>query len=528
MPMLKKLKLFFSLFCICCLFLASGCGSKQATAIPKDALSYVLDSEPSTLDPVMTFSLTESTLELALYDGLTRIDAHNRPQPALAQSWTLSPDGLTYIFKLRPQIQWSDGTPITAEDFVFSWLRALAPTTASSNAYMLYNIKNAEAYNSGKAKATDVGVQALDKQTLKVTLAAPAPYFLELTSFHCFYPVPKHKLAQSTQAWGSNEQDLVSSGPFKLVHWNHGNEITLVKNEKYWNAAAVKPNYLRLPISSSNSTRLNLVESKMADMMLTPPTADEERLAKSGLLHIFPQLGTSYYVFNVQKPPFNNKEVRKAFALALQRQDLLKYVVRGGSTPAFAFVPPTIQANNVDFRQEGGNLITEDIPAAQATLQQAYKGEPITLLFDNSDRSRMIAEAVQALWKKNLGVQVALTNQESKVFFDSREHGNYQVACANWIADFADPINFLQVFSGSTNDAQYHNPAYEKIIKNILAETDVTKRTQLLHQAEKILFDDYVLIPIYYTAQTAVMNPALQGVTVLPMGPIDFINAYRK
>ena len=301
-----------------------------------------------------------------------------------------------------------------------------------------------------------------------------------------------------------------------------------MKNEKYWNAAAVKPATLRMPISESNSTRLNLVESGMADMMLAPPTADEKRLAEAKMLKIYPQLGTSYYVFNVQKAPFNNKEVRKAFALAFERQNLLQYVVRGGKTPAYAFVSPAIFTNGKDFRAEGGNLIKEDVTAAKAALAKAYKGEPVTILYSNTEMNRMIAEAVQAMWKKNLGITVELMNQEKKVFFDSREHGNYQVACADWIADFADPINYLQVFSDEANDAQYHNPAYNKLIQKILQEADADKRIALMHQAEKMLFDDYVLIPIYYTTNTAVLNPQLQGITVLPMGPIDFINAYRK
>lgn len=506
----------------------AGCGGGDKAANDKAAVSFVLNSEPASLDPAVTYGLGESTVELAMYEGLTRMDDKNQPQPALAESWEVSADGTVYTFKLREGITWSDGTAITANDFVYSWLRALSPELATSNAYMLFNIKNGEEYNSGKVQADAVGVKAIDDRTLQVELTGPAPYFLGLTAFHCFYPVPKALAEKDQTAWASNGEGLLSSGPFKVVSWNHSNEIVLEKNDKYWNAADVKPQTVKMPISESNTTALTLVENGTADMMLQPPSADEKRLRDSGLYQVYPQLGTSYYVFNVKKAPFDKLEVRKALALAIQRQQLIDNVVKNGAKPAYAFVAPEIMANDKDFREEGGNLAVEDIEAAKAALKASgYNNEPITLLTNNSDTNKMLAEAVQAMWKANLGINIELTSQENKVFYDSREHGEYQIACANWIADFADPINFLQVFSDAVNDAQYHNPVYDGLIKQIMQENNPAVRNQLMHQAEKILFDDCVLIPIYYTSNPAAVNSKLKGLITSPMGTIDFIHVYK-
>lgn len=509
--------------------MVTGCSNSKTENLPKDAISYCLSAEPASLDPTVTYGIEESIVQLALFEGLTRMDSDNRPQPALAKGWDISQDGMVYTFHLRDGICWDDGTPITAQDFEYSWLRAIDPELASANAYMLFNIKGAEDYNSEKASRESVAIKAIDDKTLQVELTAPAPYFIDLMAFHVFYPVPKHKVTAKSTPWGSDGEDIVGCGPFKLYRWSHSNEIVLIKNEKYWNASDVKPQCLRMPISASASTRLNLLECNMIDLMLQPPSADEKRLADSGLLQVYPQLGTAYYVFNVQKAPFNNKDVRKAFALAIERQQLISNVFHGNKAAAYAFVPPGINIDAVDFRNEAGDLIKEDVAEAQRLLASTgMANAPVTILYNNGDTQRMIAEAIQRMWKDNLGIDAELAVQETKVFYDTREHGDYQVACANWVADFADPINFLQVFSDEVNDAQYHNPVYDQLIKDILKESNPVKRKDKLHQAEKMLFDDCVFIPIYYTSQLAVANPKLKGIGILPMGPIDFIHAYRE
>lgn len=523
---MKKLLLLLS--CLLTAVLFSGCGIQHP-----DTVSYVLEAEPSRLDPAMTTALVESNVELQIFEGLTRLDDDDVPQPALAESWDISPDGKTYTFHLRPGIEWSDGTPITAGDIEYSWKRVVDPDVASENAYMLFCIDKAEDYFNKKAPADAVGVKAVDDRTLVVRLKEPTPYFLNLTAFHCYYPVPRKLVEAKPDTWAADADGMICSGPYKIVSWNHSSEIEVVKNDRYWDAGSVILDHLDFPISDSQATRLTLVESNQANMTVEPPPADQERLEQMGLYKIAPYLGAYYYVFNVQKKPFDDVRVRKAFALAVQRQGLMKYIVRGEKEAAYAWVPPGLKdkATGRDFRKEGGNLIAEDPAKARQLLKEAGYDDQhplpeVTLLFNTNEMHKAVAEAMQAMWKENLGVDVNIINQESKVFMATRAQGDYQLARASWIADYIDPMTFLDVFADDENDAQYHNPAYNALIAKAKASNDERQRMAYLHEAEQMLFDDCVIIPLYYTTQPYVAQPYIRGYHWSPLGLVDFKKAY--
>lgn len=519
-------KLWILLMCLLMLVL-SGCGTEK-----NDTVSYALEAEPASLDPAMTTGLAEANVQAELFEGLTRLDRDNQPQPALAERWDISPDGKTYTFHLRPGITWSDGTPITAHDFVYSWMRVIDPAVASPNAYMMFIIDGAEAFSKKQGSAEDVGIKAPDDRTLQVRLKNPTAYFLNLTSFHCYYPVPEARVRANPDTWAANAGGFVGCGPFTLEKWIHSSEITVKKNPAYWDAGHVRSDYLDFPISESQSTRLTLVESGQANMMVEPPPAEQQRLESLGLYQVAPYLGTYYYVFNTQKAPFDDVRVRKAFALAMEREGLVKHIVRGRKEAAYAWVPPGMKnpATGQDFRKEGGNLQEENAEQAQQLLKEAGYDEShqpeVTILFNTNEMHKAVAEAVQAMWKKNLGVQVELTNQEAKVYLASRTQGNYQVARASWVADYADPMTFLDVFADEDNDAQYHNEAYLDRVRKAKEEKDPGLRMQYMHQAEQILFDDCVLIPIYYTTQPFVVQPYVKGYHWSPLGLIDLKEAY--
>ena len=519
-------KLWILLMCLLMLVL-SGCGTEK-----NDTVSYALEAEPASLDPAMTTGLAEANVQAELFEGLTRLDRDNQPQPALAERWDISPDGKTYTFHLRPGITWSDGTPITAHDFVYSWMRVIDPAVASPNAYMMFIIDGAEAFSKKQGSAEDVGIKAPDDRTLQVRLKNPTAYFLNLTSFHCYYPVPEALVRANPDTWAANAGGFVGCGPFTLEKWIHSSEITVKKNPAYWDAGHVRSDYLDFPISESQSTRLTLVESGQANMMVEPPPAEQQRLESLGLYQVAPYLGTYYYVFNTQKAPFDDVRVRKAFALAMEREGLVKHIVRGRKEAAYAWVPPGMKnpATGQDFRKEGGNLQEENAEQAQQLLKEAGYDEShqpeVTILFNTNEMHKAVAEAVQAMWKKNLGVQVELTNQEAKVYLASRTQGNYQVARASWVADYADPMTFLDVFADEDNDAQYHNEAYLDRVRKAKEEKDPGLRMQYMHQAEQILFDDCVLIPIYYTTQPFVVQPYVKGYHWSPLGLIDLKEAY--
>lgn len=509
------------------------CGAGCSTVTRPDTVEYVLEAEPSRLDPAMTTTLPENNVELQIFEGLTRLDKENIPQPALAKRWEISADGKTYTFHLRDGIQWSDGTPITAADFEYSWKRVVDPDIASENSYLMFPVKNAEKYFKKKVTAEEVGVKALDDKTLQVRLENPTAYFLNLTAFHCYYPVPKKLVEANPDSWAANAEGMVSCGPFKITKWIHSSEIYFEKNENYWDASQVKLTHMEFPISDSQATRLTLVESNQANMTGEPPVADQNRLEQMGLYKIAPYLGAYYYVFNVTQPPFDDVRVRKAFALSVRREQLVNNIVRGKKIPAYAWVPYDIKnpVTGKDFREEGGNLITEDQEQARQLLQEAgYDKEhplpPVTILFNTSELHKAVAEAIQEMWKGSLGVQATLMNQESKVFIATRTKGDYQVACASWIADYIDPMSFIEVFSDEENDAQYHNPEYNALVKQAKETVDPQIRLQAMHKAEEILFRDCVIIPIYYTTQPYVAQPYIKGYYCSPLGLVDFKEAY--
>lgn len=511
----------------------SGCGQEKYLD-KSDSISYVLEQEPSSLDPAKSTTLPESTVELQIFEGLTRMDEQDQPKPAAAEKWTVSPDGTIYTFTLRKGMTWSNGDPVTAKDFEYAWKRALNPKVGANNAYMLYVLKNGEEYFKGKASVDDVGVKALDDLTLQVTLNAPTSYFLGLTAFHAYYPVPQKVVEENPDNWATNAKTIVGNGPFIMTEWKHSGEMRFKKNATYWDAKAVKLAGMDWPISESQSTRLSLVEGGEADMMVEPPVADQARLTEKGIFKVVPALGTYYYVFNVTAPPLDNPDVRKALTMVINRKDIVDNVVHGGKTPAFSFVPPGLKnpATQQDFRSEGGNYIQENVERAKQLLTKAGYGPShplpkIVILFNTNEMHKAIAEAIQATWKEKLGIEVELQNQESKVFLSNREQGNYMVARASWIGDYADPQTFLDVFSDPTNDAQYHNEVYNDLMRKVAVTQDIGSRMKSLHEAENILFQDNVIMPIYYTTEPFVTTGEITDYHWSVLGTVDFKKAYR-
>lgn len=510
--------------------LGTGCRKSGSN---EPVFRYALEAEPATLDPAKSTAIPESLVELQIFEGLTRLDAKDQPVPGVAEKWDVSADGLTYVFYLRANAKWSNGEPVTAQDFEFAWKRAVSPELAAENAYMLFPVKNAQAYNEKKAAADQVGVKAVNERTLEVTLEKPTAYFLSLTAFHAFYPIHQKTVAAAPDKWAADIKTLIGNGPFKITNWVHSGKIEFAKNDQYWDATAVKLKKMEWPISDSQTTRLALVENNQADMMVEPPVVEHDRLTQAGLLKISPYLGVYYYVFNTQKAPFDNPKVRKAFAMAISREALVKNVVKGGKQPAYAWVAPGLvnPATGKDFRQEGGNYASEDAAQARKLMAEAGypdgKGlPPVTLLFNTSELHKSIAEAVQEMWKKNLGVAVTLTNQESKVFLESRTQGAFQIARASWVGDYADPMTFMDVFKDPGNDAKYISPAYNRLIEQAQSTNDQKIRMQAMHDAEKLLFDDTVIIPIYYTTQPFVAKPYVKGYFWSVLGLADFKTAF--
>lgn len=498
-------------------------------------LRYAIGGEPESIDPRKSTSIAAANIQAQLFEGLTALDANHTPVPAVAETWSVSADGLTYTFQLRRNARWSNGDLVTARDFEYAWKSALSPDLASSYAYQLFYLRNGEAYNQQKATADQVGVRALNDYTLEVLLERPTSYFLTLTSFHTFYPVHM-KTVEANPRWAGNAADVVGNGPFKLVKWVHDSKMELVKNDQYWDKAKVKLDKIEVVLVDAAPTILTMFESGQLDMAENVPIAEIPRLLQENKLKVFPYLGTYYYAFNLQQAPFDNLNVRKALTLAVDRAAIVNKITRGGQKPAFAIVPQGLKDSQPaeDFRQIGGDYFSDnDIGMAQKLLAAAgYPGgaglPPITLLYNTSESHKAIAEAIQEMWRKNLGIQVNLVNQEWKVFVDNLEKHNYQVARDGWVGDYPDPMTFLDLFESTSgnNVPGYSNGEYDRVIRMAKNTQNQSVRMQALHIAEKMLMEDAIIMPLYFYTNTVLIKPNVKGYGRSIMGTVSFKEAY--
>ena len=508
----------------------AGCTGTSSDGM---VIRYNVGTEPETMDVHLSTGIPEASIMLQIYEGLTRMDADGNPQPALAKSWDISPDGREYTFYLH-ETKWSNGEPVTAQDFVWSWKRALSPALAADYAYMLYAISGAEAYNSGTGSPGRVMVVAEDELTLKVTLEGPTPYFLSLVAFKTYYPLHRPTVEADSDGWHLNVDTIIGNGPFKLTKWS-GGQMEFLPNEHYYDAEAVKADKLIFTMVENESTELTMFETGEIDMTHTVPGPEIPRLEASSEFHILPYLGTYYYMFQTEKAPFDDVRVRKALAMAIDRKAITDNVTRGGQMPAFAYVPPGVpEPDGSDFRANGGNYVTEDIAAAQELLAEAGfpngEGFPaFEILYNTSEMHKMIGEAIQEMWKVNLGIQnVTLVNQEWGSYLDARDEGNFTVARAGWIGDYNDPNTFLDMWltGGGNNNSRFSNEEFDRLVSECLIESNPSIRMDKLHRMEDILMEEMPIMPVYYYTQPAMISSKLKDVVSIIIGGVDFKSAY--
>jgi len=515
----------------------TGDQAAPAPPPPPQIVRYNLGTEPETYDSAKATGQPEFTCINAVFEGLVRLDANYMPQPAMAESWDVSADQLEWTFHLRDGVVWNDGTPVTADDFKYAWLRVLNPETAADYAYQLYYIKNGMAYNDGAVGPEEVGIEAVDDQTLKVTLESAAPYFLSLMAFPTYFPVPQHVVEQN-ETWAAEADTIVSNGPFDLVKWEHKNVLEMVPNDKYWDRDAIKLEKLLFYMVEESSTELTMYETDEIEIGDNPPLTELDQLVEEGIVTIGPDLATYYYIFNVEKEPFDDPLVRKAFTLAINREQLVTYVTKGGQKPALAFVPfgITNPVTGKDYREEGGDYYEDNaVEEAQNLLADAGypNGEglpPIEILYNTSEGHKAIAETIQEMWKQNLGVQnITLTNQEWKVYLATRDEGNFQVARAGWGADYLDPMTFLDMWTkdNGNNNSNWWSEEYDALIAKIRGTGDQSVRYPALHEAEDILMDEMPILPLYFYTDPYMMKDWVKGVVKYTFGPsLDFKDAW--
>lgn len=535
-----KRSIFISLFAVGILALA-GCGQsgspsapKSNGGVPEQILHLGNGSEPQDLDPQIVTGVLEFRIVSALMEGLVDFDPKDlHPVPGLAESWDIAPDQMLYTFHLRPA-KWSNGDPITAQDFVKSYHRALAPTLASEYAYMLFVVKNAEEFNTGKLKNFDeVGFKAVDARTLQIQLRAPTPYFLSLLTHHSWFPVhiptveKNGPLYERGNRW-TRPETYVGSGPFTLAEWKQNQVIVVKKNPNYWDAANVKLREIHFhPIENDVTEERAFATGQLHVTETVPMTKiDVYKREHPELIRLEPYMGVYYYRLNVTKPPLNDNRVRLALSKAIDREGIVKAVLRGGQQPAYWFTPPDC----------GGYTAREHVKADIAEAKQLLaaagfpngKGmPPIEILFNTAESHKQIAEAIQQMWKVNLGIEVQLVNQEWKVYLDSQRSMNYQVCRASWIGDYIDPNSFLDMYvtDGGNNKTGWSNKEYDRLIREAGMIADQSQRFELFQQAEKILMTEGPLIPLYFYTRVKLMSPQVKGwwPNILDIHPYKYV-----
>lgn len=509
------------------LALSTGCGKKQAPTSTRQVLRFSLSGDPATLDPALMTGSAEIMLADALFEGLTaRHPRDLSPQPGLAEKWDVSEDGLTYTFHLRPA-KWSNGEPLTAHDFAYSWRRALAPKTGAEYAYLLYCIKNAEAFNSGKTTVPDsVAVTAPDEATLQVVLERPTAYFLELTAFPILAPVSRTCVENHAGQW-TRPENMVCNGAFVLKQQRQQQDLSLARNPLYWGAANVKLEEIRALVVRSEDTAFRMYHAGELDWLRGMPAAKIERMKGREDYRCGPHLGTEFYRFNVTKPPLDDVRVRKALSLAIDRAVICKHIRKRGEQAARSFAP-TFTPN-----YEPAQGLGTDVATAQKLLAEAGypggKGFPkLEILYNTSDDRKKVALAVQDMWQKNLGIEVAMLNQEWKIYLANMKNLQYDVARSSWVADYADANTFLEIFisESGNNRTGWAEERYDKLIAEAAQTVDAAERRQLLRKAESVLLNEGVPIaPLYFYTNVYLLSPKVKGFhhNVLDLHPFKSI-----
>jgi ABC-type oligopeptide transport system substrate-binding subunit len=517
--------------------LLAGCGSgandgKRGRLVvenrPAPPVQQVLRkanfSEPDTLDPARSGISFSAFILLDLYEGLTNLDSHGRPVPGVASSWEKSADGRTYTFHLRPDARWSNGAPITADDFVFSLRRAVTPATAASLADLLAPITNARDILAGRISPEALGVRAPDAHTLVIEMSVPAPYLPALMANPVSFPV----YPPAVKKWGrrfTEPAHSVTNGAYRLADWIVNGHLTLVRNRHYWNDAATRINkVIYYPITGDAAFQRYRADD--LDFTFEAPTEKIHWIKQHMPRDLVqqPYAGIYKFDFNVTRPPFHDaRDLRRALSMVIDRRIIVERVTRGGEQPAFTVVPP-LPGYRRAMPEWARWSMQRRIEAARRLYRKAgYSREhPLhtRILFSNAGNRKRLSEALAAMWKQTLGVRTELVNEESRIYIeDSRLRRSTEVTAASWVADYLDAYDFLHTYEASAPDnfAGYANPRYDALLEAAQQQADPEKRSAMMTQAEKMLLEDQPTMPVYYYAESRLLKPWVKGYKPNPL-----------
>lgn len=508
-----------------------------ADATVAQELTFVLSNEPDGIDPTVTNNSFAVPFLCNCFEGLVTYDSNGEIVAGSAETWESNDDMTVYTFHLRDGLKWSDGSDLTAKDFVYSALRVLTPATTAQylNMYTDY-IVGAQDFYEGNASADAVGIKALDDKTLEFTLVQPCSYFVDLVSMWAFDPVQEATVEANGDKWTTSPDTYVCNGPFKISEMNQGESVVLVKNENYWDAANVTLEKIKFRYITDTSTALTAYENNEVDGARSIPSSDIARLkAENAGVKTVSNYGTVFYDFNCAKAPYDNPLVRKALSLAVDRRELIDNVAQVDGEPAYSFIAKGYVLNGKDVLDGASTYDLKenaDVEAAKAALSEAGypdgKGLPaIELSYYSDDNVKKIAEAIAEMWEKNLGVEVNITSADWSVFYDAVQSGDYGVAAMGWSADYHNPMTFLPLAytDDVCNTFFYSNKDYDATVDAIKTEQDSTKLTELIVKADSIASGEYCCLPLYYKANTYLLKDYVKGVYMTTDGYYYFKEA---
>jgi oligopeptide transport system substrate-binding protein len=507
---------------------ALGCQSSSRKGSTAYELKINVCEEPPTLDPRKARDLKSQMIIRMLFEGLMRMGPLEKIEFALAEKVAVSSDLKTYTFHLRDSV-WSNGDPVTAFDFVYAWKNILSPQFPSPLAYHLYILKHGKDAKEGRISLDEVGVRAIDLKTLVVELENSAPYFLELLACSAFFPVHQ-KMDENTPSWAQSASTYVSNGPFRLAEWKHQDHLGVEKNKTYWDVQNVNIRSMELQMLSEE-TAWKLFEKGELDWAGTPPpglpSSVLQGLQMNQRLMAREILRTYFLRTNTERAPFNSPLIRKAFAIAIDRQALVDHLMQGHQTPATGFVPLSLKLQKTPYFRDADvsgarELFLEGLKALHVSKEELPE---VCLTYVSSEMNHLIAQAIQNQWFEAFGVRVLLEAIERKVYFDRVSRQDYHMAASDWVADVADPINFLEIFKykeGGSNNTLWEHPRYTALLDCSVEVADREKRLEILAQSEQILMEEMPIIPIFYSNVLYLTQSRLKDVVLSSMGQIDF------
>ena len=504
---------------------SSGDGKKSSASSDEKILSVQTGPDPETVDPALNSAVDGGEMILHAFEGLLKLDENGDPEAGQAEKWEVSEDGLTYTFHLRDGLKWSDGSDLTAEDFVYSWQRVCDPNVAAPYAETVLGM--VEGYD--KAVAGDIeklGVEAKDDKTFVVHLANPCPYFESLAAFATLNPVQKETIDANGDAWATEADTYISNGPFYMAEWVPGSYVLMKKNPNYWDADSIKLDGIKFNLIEDANAAYSAYQTGEILMVKDVPTEEIPSLKDNDEFHVEPLIGTYYISLNLEKAPFDNKLVREALSLAIDREYVANTLMQGTYSPAGNIVGPGWKDTDGTEFHDKSNGGSEYIDSSDydANLQKAKdllkeagypdgKGIPkIDYLINDSGYHKVVGEYLQKAWGE-LGIDVTVDVVEWASFTPMRRNGDFMAARNGWVGDYTDPSNILELFTtdNGNNDGNYSNPAFDAAIEKSRTTTDAAERSAVLHEAEDIIMEDAGCIPVAYYNDFYLMSNKVTG-----------------